>query len=249
MDENSRTERRLKSVSHSKSVLTIGKTLTLNLRFYFLLQLKYTNKREMRDYFFVQALKFWAWLTEIKNQIFQFIYYATVVNLSIVFFCPVLFYCDEIVISKCLKSVQLCKNPILISSCVEVREAEVTKQSATFTATKVKKESTPAPAKATTARTQTRSEKKEKEPKEKKEKSAETLAHEQMIDEKLSGFVKAVEANDVATAAEEFNNFLKLNLYLPAKFLSKSLYIIVQNEAWSEGVSVLQSGDHSQISW
>ncbi len=142
----------------------------------------------------------------------------------------------------------MCKNPILIPSCVEVREAEVAKQSATFTATKVKKESTPAPAKATTARTQTRTEKKEKEPKEKKEKSAETLAHEQMIDEKLSGFVKAVEANDVTTAAEEFNNFLKLNLYLPAKFLSKSLYTIVQNEAWSEGVSVLQSGDHSQIS-
>ena len=80
-----------------------------------------------------------------------------------------------------------------------------------------------------------------------KEKSPETLAHEQMIDEKLAGYFKALEANDAVTASEELNNFLKLNLYLPGRFLTKGLHVIVQNEAWSEGASVLQSGEGHSI--
>jgi len=104
-----------------------------------------------------------------------------------------------------------------------------TEQPTTFTTAKVEKEPPTTPMKTTSARLQNRTEKKEQ--KEKKEKSAEILAHERMIDEKLAVYIKALETNDAATAREEFNNYLKLNLFVPPKYLGKGIHMFVKNEA------------------
>jgi hypothetical protein len=116
-----------------------------------------------------------------------------------------------------------------------------TEQPTTFTTAKVEKEPPTTPMKTTSARLQNRTEKKEQ--KEKKEKSAEILAHERMIDEKLAVYIKALETNDAATAREEFNNYLKLNLFVPPIYLGKGIQMFVKNEAWSEGATFLQGGN------
>ncbi len=64
-----------------------------------------------------------------------------------------------------------------------------------------------------------------------------------MIDEKLAVYIKALEANDAATAREEFIKYLKLNLYIPGKYLGQGIQMFVKNEAWSEGATVLQAGN------